>query len=39
MRIKLKPNPVFGDAREVTRFAFLPTRLDDDNLVWLEFYK
>jgi len=29
---------VEGQKREVKRFAFLPTSVDDDYIVWLEFY-
>ena len=28
-----------GDKRTVTRFAFLPERIDDNTVVWLETYK
>lgn len=38
MRRKIKPKPSRDDIREFERFAFIPTKLDDDFLVWLEFY-
>ena len=27
-----------GDERTIKRFAFLPTRIDDNTIIWLEWY-
>ena len=38
MRLKVKPEPNFFDKKTVTKFAYLPTRIDD-TIVWLEKYE
>lgn len=37
MIIKKKYNN-YGDKRTVKRFALFPVRIDDDTLIWLEYY-
>jgi hypothetical protein len=37
MRFKVKPQPVSGDTRMQTKFAWLPVTIGDTN-VWLESY-
>ena len=39
LKIKVKKQPELNDTRVVTRFAFLPIRFSDDEVVWLQFYK
>lgn len=38
MRWKTKPKPEYGDFRTRKVFALLPTRMDDNVIVWLEQY-
>jgi hypothetical protein len=38
MKWKHPPAPRLGDERTETRFAWLPTKLDDGYTVWLETY-
>lgn len=43
MRWKLKDNPIVGDVRFVTKFAFLPTEVESkldgkSYIVWLQLY-
>ena len=38
MRFKVKPEPYFYDKKTVTRFAWFPTRVED-NIIWLEKYE
>jgi hypothetical protein len=39
MRWKKKRHPNVGDIRIKTKFAFLPTKLNDGYTVWLEKYE
>lgn len=39
MKWKNEPYPRCGDERIITRFAYLPERLDNEYTVWLESYK
>lgn len=39
LKIKAKKQPELDDIRVVTRFAFLPIRFSDDEVIWLQFYK
>jgi hypothetical protein len=38
MRFKVKPKPNIGDRKTVIKFAWFPTRVED-NIIWLEKYK
>jgi hypothetical protein len=38
MKFTKTPTPNLGDKKEVVRFAFLPTKINDDTTVWLEKY-
>lgn len=38
MRWKVEPRPSIGDIRFVNKFAWLPKRLKNDTVVWLERY-
>ena len=33
-----KKPPEIGDVKEIIKFAFLPTKIGNDNVVWLEQY-
>jgi hypothetical protein len=41
MKWKVKPEPDFGDMKTVTKYAWIPTKLDTpmNTYVWLEFYE
>lgn len=39
MRFAIQHKVQTGSIREVKKFAWLPTKTDDDYIVWLEFYK
>jgi len=36
--IKYVPTPNIGDRKEVIKFALFPTKLDKENIIWLERY-
>ena len=38
MKWKVKPYPEIGDIKTIRKFAFLPVRMYNDEVVWLEFY-
>ena len=38
MRFKVKPKPCFWDKKTEIKFAWFPTRIND-NLIWLEMYE
>lgn len=39
MRWDQDDTPLVGDLKEVKKFAFLPTKLDNGQFVWLGWYK
>ena len=38
LKIKVKKQPKLNDTRIVKRFAFLPIRFNDNEIIWLQFY-
>lgn len=39
MKWRAEKLPIIGDKKTIKRFAFIPTRLSNDIVIWFEFYK